>query len=268
MRLGSSEPSPTCVRSIASPIACEATSLEPPVKIAPPAASQDAPSSSRSAHRRRPEPRGPESRELREPGQQGPQHQDPHPQTQPEHWQPPAAPQAPARRHINSTHGAGNPHRATASSSSSRPPSEKIEQPEQIELAEYPRPADATAQKYLEAVRQREHTYDLRRAEKRRWLEEQDEMKFSHSLQFNAVPDWSSHYIAYSNLKKLCVPPRRGVDIQNTPHVPTNTPPPPEYTSSKRPSTSRPAMPSPARSSPTMTPRLSSAAPSMSSSKR
>ena len=30
-------------------------------------------------------------------------------------------------------------------------------------------------------------------------------MKFSHSIQFNAVPDWSSHYIAYSNLKKLCV---------------------------------------------------------------
>ena len=29
------------------------------------------------------------------------------------------------------------------------------------------------------------------------------EMKFSHSVQFNAVPDWSSHYIAYSNLKKL-----------------------------------------------------------------
>jgi tryptophan synthase/phosphate transporter len=30
-------------------------------------------------------------------------------------------------------------------------------------------------------------------------------MKFSHSIQFNAVPDWSSHYIAYSNLKKLYV---------------------------------------------------------------
>ena len=30
-------------------------------------------------------------------------------------------------------------------------------------------------------------------------------MKFSHSVQFNAVPDWSSHYIAYSNLKKLSV---------------------------------------------------------------
>ncbi|KAF8537510.1 SPX domain-containing protein [Trichophaea hybrida] len=27
-------------------------------------------------------------------------------------------------------------------------------------------------------------------------------MKFSHSIQFNAVPDWSSYYIAYSNLKK------------------------------------------------------------------
>lgn len=28
-------------------------------------------------------------------------------------------------------------------------------------------------------------------------------MKFSHSIQFNAVPDWSANYIAYSNLKKL-----------------------------------------------------------------
>lgn len=31
-------------------------------------------------------------------------------------------------------------------------------------------------------------------------------MKFSHSLQFNAVPDWSAYYIGYSNLKKLYVP--------------------------------------------------------------
>jgi phosphate transporter len=30
-------------------------------------------------------------------------------------------------------------------------------------------------------------------------------MKFSHSIQFNAVPDWSAYYIAYSNLKKLYV---------------------------------------------------------------
>ncbi|RHZ77664.1 hypothetical protein Glove_174g69 [Diversispora epigaea] len=28
-------------------------------------------------------------------------------------------------------------------------------------------------------------------------------MKFSHSIQFNSVPDWSKHYIAYSNLKKI-----------------------------------------------------------------
>ncbi|PCH04667.1 Sodium/sulfate symporter [Penicillium occitanis (nom. inval.)] len=28
-------------------------------------------------------------------------------------------------------------------------------------------------------------------------------MKFSHSLQFNSVPDWSAYYIAYDNLKKL-----------------------------------------------------------------
>jgi hypothetical protein len=34
-------------------------------------------------------------------------------------------------------------------------------------------------------------------------LAEQEEMKFSHSIQFNAVPDWSNNYIAYSNLKKL-----------------------------------------------------------------
>ncbi len=42
-----------------------------------------------------------------------------------------------------------------------------------------------------------------KRAQKIRELQEADEMKFSHSIQFNAVPDWSSHYIAYSNLKKL-----------------------------------------------------------------
>ncbi|TVY23134.1 putative transporter, partial [Lachnellula hyalina] len=44
---------------------------------------------------------------------------------------------------------------------------------------------------------------EAQRAEKTRRLDDEDEMKFSHSIQFNAVPDWSSHYIAYSNLKKL-----------------------------------------------------------------
>lgn len=43
---------------------------------------------------------------------------------------------------------------------------------------------------------------DLRRRRKLCDLIERD-MKFSHSIQFNAVPDWSSNYISYSNLKKL-----------------------------------------------------------------
>jgi len=37
----------------------------------------------------------------------------------------------------------------------------------------------------------------------KRWLQVLDDMKFSHSIQFNAVPDWSGKYINYSNLKKL-----------------------------------------------------------------
>lgn len=71
--------------------------------------------------------------------------------------------------------------------------------PEEIELANYP----IVESGYYEKARERQRKYDIKRAEKRRWLEEQDEMKFSHSIQFNAVPDWSNHYIAYSNLKKL-----------------------------------------------------------------
>lgn len=46
---------------------------------------------------------------------------------------------------------------------------------------------------------------DRKRREKLEQLRQADEMKFSHSLQFNAVPDWSNHYIAYSNLKKQYV---------------------------------------------------------------
>jgi hypothetical protein len=51
----------------------------------------------------------------------------------------------------------------------------------------------------------RETKRDRKRREKLEQLREADEMKFSHSLQFNAVPDWSNHYIAYSNLKKQYV---------------------------------------------------------------
>ncbi|KAK0639242.1 SPX domain-containing protein [Cercophora newfieldiana] len=41
-------------------------------------------------------------------------------------------------------------------------------------------------------------------------------MKFSHSLQFNAVPDWSSHYIAYSNLKKLIYQLEKAIHLPAT----------------------------------------------------
>jgi phosphate transporter len=51
-------------------------------------------------------------------------------------------------------------------------------------------------------------TQEARRAQKRlhklyALLDSDGAMKFSHSIQFNAVPDWSSNYISYSNLKKL-----------------------------------------------------------------
>jgi phosphate transporter len=65
---------------------------------------------------------------------------------------------------------------------------------EEFELADYAGIQDRQAK-----LAQR----DARRTEKIRRLDEEDDMKFSHSIQFNAVPDWSSHYIAYSNLKKL-----------------------------------------------------------------
>lgn len=62
--------------------------------------------------------------------------------------------------------------------------------------------------RHIQAAREPERPdprRSTRREAKRRWLDQRDEMKFSHSIQFNAVPDWSSHYIAYSNLKKLSV---------------------------------------------------------------
>ncbi|KAI9760013.1 MAG: Vacuolar morphogenesis protein 6 [Chaenotheca gracillima] len=42
-------------------------------------------------------------------------------------------------------------------------------------------------------------------------------MKFSHSIQFNAVPDWSSHYINYSNLKKLIYTLERSINQSSAP---------------------------------------------------
>ncbi|KAJ5085947.1 hypothetical protein N7532_010718 [Penicillium argentinense] len=45
-------------------------------------------------------------------------------------------------------------------------------------------------------------------------------MKFSHSIQFNAVPDWSSNYIAYSNLKKLIYTLEKQVNRPDEPTAP------------------------------------------------
>ncbi|CAK7219368.1 low-affinity phosphate transporter [Sporothrix bragantina] len=44
-------------------------------------------------------------------------------------------------------------------------------------------------------------------------------MKFSHSIQFNAVPDWSTHYIAYSNLKKLIYQLEKSVNQSDAQHA-------------------------------------------------
>lgn len=71
---------------------------------------------------------------------------------------------------------------------------------EQYELGDY---VEIQARKDRQ---DREARKRAKRDEKVRRLDELDEMKFSHSIQFNAVPDWSSQYLAYSNLKKLCVP--------------------------------------------------------------
>ena len=74
-----------------------------------------------------------------------------------------------------------------------------------IELAELPPPALDGASYTVTSYTVKPHAAsqaNLRRRAKVCQLLE-DEMKFSHSIQFNAVPDWSSHYISYSNLKKL-----------------------------------------------------------------
>ncbi|MCJ1338359.1 low-affinity phosphate transporter [Bachmanniomyces sp. S44760] len=42
-------------------------------------------------------------------------------------------------------------------------------------------------------------------------------MKFSHSIQFNAVPDWSGNYIGYSNLKKLIYQLEKAVNQSSAP---------------------------------------------------
>lgn len=77
------------------------------------------------------------------------------------------------------------------------PPDRPRDSDNTYELSDYKEIAERKATEDRERRRQEKRTL------KREWLETRDEMKFSHSIQFNAVPDWSSHYIAYSNLKKL-----------------------------------------------------------------
>ncbi|KAI9804644.1 MAG: low-affinity phosphate transporter [Piccolia ochrophora] len=68
--------------------------------------------------------------------------------------------------------------------------------------------------------RGRDAARERKRERKRRQLEEDYAMKFSHSIQFNAVPDWSGHYINYSNLKKLIYALEKTVNQSGNAHVP------------------------------------------------
>ncbi|KAH8811562.1 SPX domain-containing protein [Xylogone sp. PMI_703] len=88
--------------------------------------------------------------------------------------------------------------------------------------------ADLEEYELVDYGRQRGSRKEEKRAEKLRNIEEADEMKFSHSIQFNAVPDWSNHYIAYSNLKKLIYQlektahrPATGHDAESAPLIRT-----------------------------------------------
>lgn len=78
---------------------------------------------------------------------------------------------------------------------------------EGIELRYFATPPSKTTKKTTDTIPQQEEDRQRRRDEKRecklRTILAREEMKFSHSIQFNAVPDWNSHYISYSNLKKL-----------------------------------------------------------------
>ncbi|OBT54000.1 hypothetical protein VE04_05453 [Pseudogymnoascus sp. 24MN13] len=91
--------------------------------------------------------------------------------------------------------------------------SSKEGQSDAYELTDFNHPPNhTTADDDFEA---REVRRVAKRVEKLARREEQFEMKFSHSIQFNAVPDWSSHYIAYSNLKKLIYQLEKNQNQQN-----------------------------------------------------
>ncbi|KAF4159971.1 hypothetical protein CNMCM6069_000477 [Aspergillus lentulus] len=78
---------------------------------------------------------------------------------------------------------------------------------EQVQTEKYSQPGEKSGQDYrtsnlrlrfwVEALRRRQTPKESAGGQRTA------KMKFSHSIQFNAVPDWSAYYIAYSNLKKL-----------------------------------------------------------------
>ncbi|KAI9717022.1 MAG: hypothetical protein M1812_004957 [Candelaria pacifica] len=72
----------------------------------------------------------------------------------------------------------------------------------------------------------RQFRREQKREQKLQRFREEDEMKFSHSIQFNAVPDWSSHYISYSNLKKLIYTLEKAINQAFVPdsHDPESSP--------------------------------------------
>ncbi|KAI9874368.1 MAG: low-affinity phosphate transporter, partial [Pleopsidium flavum] len=70
------------------------------------------------------------------------------------------------------------------------------------------------AERIKEAYRARR---DRKAERKLQQLLEEVEMKFSHSIQFNAVPDWSSNYISYSNLKKLIYTIEKSINQPSAP---------------------------------------------------
>ncbi|KGO54697.1 Sodium/sulfate symporter [Penicillium expansum] len=69
----------------------------------------------------------------------------------------------------------------------------------QEKTLEFDQPQGSRLRFWAEALRRRAHNASQGNVDP----DSETKMKFSHSVQFNAVPDWSSNYIAYSNLKKL-----------------------------------------------------------------
>jgi phosphate transporter len=96
------------------------------------------------------------------------------------------------------THTSQAPHiqRTTLKAPTPRPVPHRDIELEDLDRRHLPQ-TDGTSSVQTRGAR-RDNTLDRERR-----LAAKEAMKFSHSIQFNAVPDWSSNYISYSNLKKL-----------------------------------------------------------------